>query len=574
MCFEFESLKRRNQYCSVMQSDSRICIRAQNNVSFIHFYLHFNTSMSSSSVSSSSLSFVQPGGAGNVCPDVPAAIVLHTGPPPAPDDGESQDFLDNYDLGAEGGDEYTLSQKMSHYCRGTITQDHWPACKAVLCFRAGTATSKLTTMTKVLKEAAMLELYLVSINRLDPRVFRDGSRAFFKRSFRKKEEQVSPEHLYCYFLDSRRTMRNVILSVFPKNLVSMKSGKGFHESCNEVYATAYRQVLLKLTIRGVPKYTPAMVSNMHPPPLWKFSKLPWYLGLAVKIFRRDPHLSPYVADVMNDISNVPISRAALKRQKQMENMEERQQRPKHSTPTTYSSSNGSNKTPGQSICFVCFFVVRHHCFLRSVTTSSVSDRALIEGNTTSTSKLQYNAPRPLVRKSREPTVSQEKLLWAKMASTKILAQNSNIAKRMGKMEELEKAMVLLDKMRSSIGEAEYGTRVQHALAAFTAFDTYDATVNAPIVIDLVDDKNHGRNDDDDDCVMVSVRPRTITGTTLAYETPTRPSNAEDNTCVDDEPADIHHIVVCQGNPFDKKVFPDDSDDDHDDRTPGPVVFKS
>jgi hypothetical protein len=54
----------------------------------------------------------------------------------------------------------------------------------------------MTTMTKVLIEAAMLELYLVSIHRLDPRVFCDGSRAFFKRSFRKKEEQVSPEHLY------------------------------------------------------------------------------------------------------------------------------------------------------------------------------------------------------------------------------------------------------------------------------------------------------------------------------------------------------------------------------------------
>jgi hypothetical protein len=38
--------------------------------------------------------------------------------------------------------------------------------------------------------------------------------------------------------------------------VSMKSGKGFHESCNEVYKTAYRQELLKLNIRGVPKYTP------------------------------------------------------------------------------------------------------------------------------------------------------------------------------------------------------------------------------------------------------------------------------------------------------------------------------
>ena len=77
-------------------------------------------------------------------------------------------------------------------------------------------------------------------------------------------------------------------------------------------------------------------------------------------------------------------------------------------------------------------------------------------------------------------------------------------------------------MTSLIGEAEYGTRVQHVLAAFPAFDTYDATVNAPIVIDLVDDKNHGRNDDDDDCVMLSVRPRSITGTTLAYETPTVP----------------------------------------------------
>jgi hypothetical protein len=80
-------------------------------------------------------------------------------------------------------------------------------------------------------------------------------------------------------------------------------------------------------------------------------------------------------------------------------------------------------------------------------------------------------------------------------------------------------MASLDKMRPSIGEAEYGTRVQHVLAAFPLFDTYDATVNAPIVIDLVDDKNHGGNDDDDDCVMVLVQPRTITATEVAYENP-------------------------------------------------------
>jgi hypothetical protein len=52
MCFEFEGSKRRNQYCSVMQSDSRICIHAQNDVSFINSFLQFELS---SSVSSSFL---------------------------------------------------------------------------------------------------------------------------------------------------------------------------------------------------------------------------------------------------------------------------------------------------------------------------------------------------------------------------------------------------------------------------------------------------------------------------------------------------------------------------------------
>ncbi len=159
----------------------------------IHFFLQFDTSVLSSSVSLSLLS-VAPGVA-DLVPAAAAAVVLHDTGSPLPDDGAAlllagQDVLDNYDLDAEGGEEYTLTQKMAHYCGGAITQDHWPACKAVLCFHAGTATSKLPTMTKVLKEAAMLELYLVSIDRLDPLAFFDGSRAFFKRSFRKKEEPV------------------------------------------------------------------------------------------------------------------------------------------------------------------------------------------------------------------------------------------------------------------------------------------------------------------------------------------------------------------------------------------------
>jgi hypothetical protein len=39
------------------------------------------------------------------------------------------------------------------------------------------------------------------------------------------------------------------------------------------------------------------------------------------------------------------------------------------------------------------------------------------------------------------------------------AENTNIAKRMGKMEELEKAMTLLDKMRKVIGEDSFKAKV-------------------------------------------------------------------------------------------------------------------
>ena len=52
----------------------------------------------------------------------------------------------------------------------------------------------------------------------------------------------------------------------------------------------------------------------QPPPNWEYSKAPWYLGLVVKIFRRDPQLALDVADVMTDLSNVPLSRAERRKQ--------------------------------------------------------------------------------------------------------------------------------------------------------------------------------------------------------------------------------------------------------------------
>ena len=94
--------------------------------------------------------------------------------------GDAENFTDNYyDLDAEGGDEYTLCQKMVHYCGGHIVTEHLPACKAVLVFHAGGAICKLSSMTKLAKEAAMLEIYNASIPALDEIHFGDSARLFF-----------------------------------------------------------------------------------------------------------------------------------------------------------------------------------------------------------------------------------------------------------------------------------------------------------------------------------------------------------------------------------------------------------
>ena len=115
--------------------------------------------------------------------EVGAAVVL-----PVQGRAFDQEFLDNYDLDAKSGDEYTLSQKMVHYCGGCILLPvHWIACKAILAFHAGAATSKLATTTKALKEEASLRIYLASVDALDEFHFDQASRDFFSHSFQQKK---------------------------------------------------------------------------------------------------------------------------------------------------------------------------------------------------------------------------------------------------------------------------------------------------------------------------------------------------------------------------------------------------
>ena len=171
--------------------------------------------------------------------------------PPVGDNVDfAENFVDNYELDGEQADDYTLYQKMVHYCGGGIVSEHWAACKVVLVFHAGVSVSKLSTMTRAVKEAATLQLYTSAIAELDEVHFGDGARLFFSRSFQKKDEPVTGLSLYRYFLDSRSKMRNHVMPLFPKDFVTMKSGKGFHESCNDVYTKAYRdeQSLLKSSV--------------------------------------------------------------------------------------------------------------------------------------------------------------------------------------------------------------------------------------------------------------------------------------------------------------------------------------
>lgn len=229
---------------------------------------------------------------------------------------EASDFVDNYELDGADESDYTLSEKMVHYLGGRVMPEHWVACKAVLVFHAGSMTSKLPPMTKSLKLAACLRAYTTAIDSLDRNHFCAEACSFFLHSFRKKDEAMTPEALYRYYLDSRSKMRSCIIPLLPSDFNKMKSGKGFHDTCNDAFVQQFRNEIMKVKKGCGTLMTQEEADQELPPPYWEYKKSPWWFGLAVKIFRRDPQLAPIVTDVMEDAANVPQSRAMLKRQKE------------------------------------------------------------------------------------------------------------------------------------------------------------------------------------------------------------------------------------------------------------------
>ena len=160
-------------------------------------------------------------------------------------------------------DYYSLTEKRVHFLGGYyIAPEHWLACKAVLFFHAGSKTSKLASMNNIAKEMACLLAHKQAIAALDSTHFSVESRKYFACSFKKKDEPMTSEALYQNYLDSRSNMRFAVMPLLPANFVSMKSGKGFHDTCNDMLIQEFRK---ELDLNSKLSLTPQEIENELPP---------------------------------------------------------------------------------------------------------------------------------------------------------------------------------------------------------------------------------------------------------------------------------------------------------------------
>jgi hypothetical protein len=242
----------------------------------------------------------------------------------------------------------------------------------------------------------------------------------------------------------------------------MKSGHDFHETCNKVYVTAYRHEMASVKKKGVPRCTKQEVSQMLPPPNWEYSKDPWYFGLVVKIFRRDPQLAFDVADVMADLSNIPLLRAELNRCKQQDAVLRCGKKAVGINSLTDSSSLSCDA--GGDSTADCW---NPNPYPSVVSSSNVNNR------------IAAGSVMIMAAENQERFASAKKLLSKAQAGT------YNIVVCVAVMEELERRLNLLNKIRGCIGKDKYAKGVHDVYAALPKYGTFKNEVK---VID-VDNNN-------------------------------------------------------------------------------------
>jgi hypothetical protein len=156
---------------------------------------------------------------------------------------------------------------------------------------------------------------------------------------------------------------------------------------------------------------------------------------------------------MNNVSNRPVSRAAMMRDKQRKMLQQRA-----NAAVTVSTSSPTDSSVLTS--------------LSSTDAASTTSKSAVEHNNRFGSLLS--------------DCNNDKLLWAKLLASKAHAETTNIAKQMGKMEELERGMALLEKMRPVIGEQTYADGVRSLFASLPNFKGFDAAVDIINVESAVD----------------------------------------------------------------------------------------
>ena len=181
---------------------------------------------------------------------------------------------------------------------------------------------------------------------------------------------------------------------------------------------------------------------------------------------------------MTDLSNVPLSRAELKRRKQQDAVLGSGKKKAGGTNSLTDASSLSGDAGGGTSTANCWHLDPYPSSI--VPSSNVNNRA-------AGSVMAMAAE------------NQERFASAKMLSSKAQAGTYNIGVRMAVMEELERGLNLLDKIRGCIGEEKYKEGVRDVYASLPKYGTFKNEVK---VIDV---------DNDDDPPPVSARKEASDG---------------------------------------------------------------
>jgi hypothetical protein len=165
-----------------------------------------------------------------------------------------------------------------------------------------------------------------------------------------------------------------------------------------------------------------------------------------------------VVDVLDNITNTTESRASLKRKAQFINHKKKMQ--------MFAAQNASSAKPLPSVVAIKVE--------KTDKNAGGGARGL-----SSYSSYDYECSDRMIKVQKQASL-------AKARVAKAMEQTSNVGKRMAKIEELEKHLNLLDRIRPTIGEMAYETRVRALAKSLPNPESFSKDVEV-IALDLSED---------------------------------------------------------------------------------------